>query len=116
MVGSQYIGKQHVVYNIAGMFLKLVFPDRFQRENILPSFEPFLVEGILPEQTDCVIELSICRSLACEDSGKILSDVSVMWDNRFCFYEQEDSYLTTIRADEKAGLWAMKSTKDFSSS
>lgn len=105
-----------ISYRIAGLHLALNFPAELNRRQILPSFESF-VDEYAGEQTNvCFIELSNGESPVNEDAGKLLSDVSAVWGERFRFYEFEDRYLTTIRSEKTDGLWKMISNKEFSRS
>lgn len=113
---KQEVNTQQAVYSIAGLLLELVFPDGLKREETLPSFEPFLLEFVARQKSICTIELAFCSSPMKEDDGKLLSDVSLVWGERFRFYEQEDCYITTIRSEKDERLWRMKSSKDFSRS
>jgi len=108
--------QQHVRYSIAGLFLEVIFPNELQRLEILPSFEPFLVEDLQAGACHCTVEIEFSTLPIEEEHGKLLSDVSVVWGERFSFYEQADCYITTIRSEHEEGLWKMRSSKDFSRS
>ena len=103
-------------YHIAGLLLSLVFPAGLKRQEILPSFEPFLVEYPDRQKSECSIELVFCTSIMQDDRGKLRSDVSAVWGEHFRFYEQEDGYITVIQREQGGNQWMMKSNKDFSHS
>lgn len=108
--------KPQEFYSIAGLVLELVLPQGLRREEILPSFEPFLMEYEASQKSTCIIELSQDSPAVLEEGGKLLSDISLVWGERFCFYEKKDCYITTVRSEEDNGLWEMKSSKDFNRS
>lgn len=105
--------KQQVAYSIASLILELRFPEGFKRRETLPSFEPFLVEYTADQKSTCTIELNFDLPPMEEDEGKLLSDISLVWGERFRFYEKKDCYITTVRGEEDNRLWKMKSRKDF---
>ncbi|WP_316779094.1 hypothetical protein [Pedobacter antarcticus] len=107
---------QKATYKVAGLYLELVFPAILKRAEILPSFEPFFIEYDVTEKSICSIELTFQAPLTQNDGGKLLSDLSVVWGEKFRFYEGEDYYTTTIWNEFDDGLWKMKSSKDFSHS
>lgn len=116
MQQTQYRGSlQKSAYRIAGLLMEVTFPEGLDRRKIMPSFEPFLVSDV-SERCICSIELAFVQDTRQEDEGKLLSDVSVVWGERFRFFEQDDCYITTIWNENNDGVWKMKSSKDFSSS
>lgn len=108
--------QQKEFYSIAGLLLDLVFPAGLKRQEILPSFEPFLVEYTDIQKSVCSVELVFCTSVMQDDRGKLKSDVSAVWGEHFRFYEQEDGYHMRIQTEQCGDLWMMKSNKDFSQS
>jgi len=106
----------NVSYRIAGLHLAVEFPAGLERKTILPSFEPFHVAHEGSEKSVCLIEMSYSGVSMEGNAGKLLSDVSAVWGERFRFYEQADGYATTIRSEGTEGQWTMVSSRDFSRS
>ena len=74
------------------------------------------MKGVQTENPACTIELADAELDFLVDESTLLSDVSVVWGERFRFYEEENFYITTIKVAHNERFWAMKSTKDFSHS
>lgn len=113
---QQDVMPQKATYKVAGLYLELVFPAMFNRAEILPSFEPFFAGYAITEKSICSIELTFQAPSRQDNDGKLLSDLSVVWGENFRFYEDQESYTTTIWNGFDDGLWKMKSSKDFNQS
>lgn len=107
---------QEIVYRIADLQLILVFPGNLESAKILPSFESFKLTDATSDEIISVVEFRLGAMPEKQNGGTLLSDISIEWNDRFRFYEQEQAYLTTIWNEDKNGIWKMKSTKDFSHS
>jgi len=105
---------QDVTYLIAGLAMKVSFPETFVPAEALPSFLPFMLEIGAASPHICQVELSYSPPALKLQDAQLLSDVSVVWGERFRFYELEDCYLTSIALEQDQGLCIMKSSKDFS--
>lgn len=101
-------------FRIAGLFLKIVLPKSCILKKLLPSFEPFLQEKGTEEEYACVIEVRSGNQATILETGKLLSDVSVVWGDRFRFYECGQEYLTTVEGDHSEMHWSMNSNQEFS--
>ena len=104
-------------YSIADLYLEVIFSDHgTKRQEILPSFEPFLVKNSQSQKKVCTVELAFCEPPKLEKGGELRSDVSVVWGDNFKFYEQEDCFVTTIANEDDDSVLKMNSNKDFSQS
>jgi len=104
---------QKASYAIAGLVLEVIFPEELDRERILPSFEPFLISGGQEVPVCCTVEVTHNPVAVNDSPQRLLSDISVVWGDRFRFLEDEDGYTTTIRGLDSRTHWAMRSCKDF---
>ena len=102
-----------ITYRIAGLLLKVILPQEVVRQEVLPSFEPFWTVDNGDGEYSCIIEVSDEQVDFDLDGGKLLSDISSVWGERFRFYEQENAYLTTIFGEQNAKRWIMKSNREF---
>ena len=96
--------------------LEVQLPESLQRVDILPSFEPFLLEQAPAEQPECSITILLEQAEAPKPTAKLLSDVSAIWGEYFRFYEQDNTYLTSIAAANGRSAYVMHSARDFSHS
>lgn len=108
--------KQKVIYNIAGLNLEMVFPHDFDWKDHLRNFEPFYLGVNTNMPSVCRVELIMDSPLEVGDDAQLLSDLSQVWGDRFCFYQEGENYRTIIRNEAKKGSWTMKSSMDFSDS
>lgn len=102
-------------YKIADLIVKINYPDTLNLENLLPSFRVFQIDNT-NEKPALSILLSTDKAPVPADMGILRSDESIAWGDRFCFYEREDSFLTTIVNDQGNELWYMRSERNFSQS
>lgn len=104
-------------FAIAGHILRLLVPPGIVVMRALPSFEPFLISAV-PEGTP--VEMVVCLTERIENQEvgqtKLLSDVSIVWGDRFCFEESADYYITSVLAEQNMQNWMMYSAKDFKTS
>lgn len=104
-----------VYFQIAGHIMELILPVQIQINRCLPSFIDFITEK--PSGTVKIkvkLELnSLERSVG---ETKLLSDVSIVWGDRFRFEESSENYITSVQSEEKSREWKMLSIKDFSQS
>lgn len=106
--------EKSIYYSIADLQLELTAPSEWDISQMLPSFDPF----ISPREEDKPISCRVYMSLVDLDfkhaDAKLLSDISIVWGDRFTFYETEEYYWTLIQyGKEKDKFWKMRSSKDF---
>ena len=104
-----------VYFQIADHIMELVLPAQIQIERCLPSFIDFITEkplGIVKIRVQ--LELNSLQKSVGET--KLLSDVSIVWGDRFRFEESSENYITSVQSEEKSREWKMLSIKDFSQS
>ncbi|MCL1655359.1 hypothetical protein M2T79_02040 [Elizabethkingia miricola] len=104
-----------VYFQIAEHIMELILPAQIQIDRCLPSFIDFITEE--PSGT-VKIKVQLELNSLQENVGetKLLSDVSIVWGDRFRFEESSESYITSVQSEEKSREWKMFSTKDFSQS
>lgn len=100
-------------FNVADHSIKIISPHELDLNQLLPSFAEFRGRHTSKRATMMV---EIVTSPAQESGGeyKLLSDLSVIMDERFRFEENADEYRTTIISKGVVGKWEMVSNKDFS--
>ncbi|WP_336837798.1 hypothetical protein [Sphingobacterium siyangense] len=101
-------------YRIAAHILKINCPIEISLNEYLPSFTPFTynttsVEENILIHADIVLEKAPPSPL----EAKLLSDISAVWEDRFCFEESTDYYITTVLGKNGNTEWKMFSSKDF---
>jgi hypothetical protein len=104
-----------VYFQIADHIMELVLPMQIQIDRCLPSFIDFITEkplGIVKIRVQLELN-SLQRSVG---ETKLLSDVSIVWGDRFRFEESSENYITSVQSEEKSREWKMLSIKDFSHS
>jgi len=104
-----------VYFQIADHIMELVLPMQIQIGRCLPSFIDFITEkplGIVKIRVQLELN-SLQRSVG---ETKLLSDVSIVWGDRFRFEESSENYITSVQSEEKSREWKMLSIKDFSHS
>jgi len=101
-------------YRIAGHLLKINFPDEIILQDYLPSFEPFICDPT-DDKENILIHTDIILQKAPPSpfESKLLSDISIVWENRFCFEESDEHYITTVLGEKGQMNWKMFSSKDF---
>lgn len=102
-----------IYYKVADHIIRVADRIGIDMDRALPNFVPFrLAEAEFgPNMTS--IEVSSEKCDLDRDDLKLLSDVSVIWEERFRLEESKDSYITSILANSKEQTWTMKSSKDF---
>ncbi|MBB6130781.1 hypothetical protein [Mucilaginibacter lappiensis] len=106
--------KQVIYYRIANLLFELVTPKGISSEELLPNFSLFVVQKKSAWDTVSRIELFFEESSIEINGAKLLSDVSLLWGDRFQFYELDQQYLTKVRAEKKGLCYYMLNAKDFS--
>src|SRR5690606_5932202 len=112
---KKYTHKRQAYFQVADHLLALAYEEQIDLEKGLESFIPFAA----PRPSDnekLVAVFDICLQDAPSDGAdaKLLSDVSMILDERFKFHETSDHYITSIDGvPGKAGPWKMLSDKDF---
>ena len=82
-------------------------------ERALPSFMPFRLEKAECGPNLTSIEVTREKCDLGQVELKLLSDVYVLWEERFRLEESKDSYFTSILANNPEENWTMKRSKDF---
>lgn len=108
------MAEQTHFYCIADLLLELNLPYEARLSEILSNFEPFRISERSSSKTSCVISI-IEEDLDFNfEEGKLLSDISIVWGDRFTFYETSNYYWTLIESELIPDThWKMRSTKDF---
>lgn len=107
--------EKNIYYSIADLHLELTFPSEWDMSQLLPNFEPFVTQRNEESPISCRVYMSLVDLAFEPQEGKLLSDISIVWGDRFTFYETEDYYWTLIQYGKEEGkFWKMRSSKDFS--
>lgn len=108
--------RKTVYFRIAGHTLKMIVPVSIDLQRSLPTFAGFYEEP--GEETLCRMTVEITESAAAMEVGelKMLSNISIVWQDNFQFEEAEKCYVTTVRSELNDHRWLMYSTKDFAHS
>ncbi|PUB28517.1 hypothetical protein C8J95_10792 [Elizabethkingia sp. YR214] len=104
-----------IYFQIADHIMELILPVQIQIDRCLPSFIDFITEDPL-ETVKISIRLELNSRQRDIGETKLLSDVSIVWGDRFRFEESSENYITSVQSEEKSREWKMFSTKDFSQS
>ncbi|MGV6946789.1 hypothetical protein [Sphingobacterium kyonggiense] len=100
-------------YIIAENLVQIVDKIGIQESLELPNFNAFALKDETFEKPLITIELT-GEVYTLDDSNlKLLSDVSIIWKERFRFEEGSDHYITSILGSDGNAGWKMKSSKDF---
>lgn len=102
-------------YKIADLILEINYPASLDLEKLLPSFRDFKYNTTKENRT-IQVNLSMEQAPQSEDLGQLLSDQSISWGDRFCFYEKENTFITTIANDRGNDFWYLYSERDFAQS
>ncbi|MGJ1430481.1 hypothetical protein ACR79M_02425 [Sphingobacterium spiritivorum] len=108
--------RKTVYFRIAGHRLKLIVPVSIDLQRALPTFAGFYEEP--GEETLYPMTVEITESAVAMEVGelKMLSNISIVWQDNFQFEEAEKCYVTTVKSELMDRRWLMYSTKDFSHS
>ncbi|MEN5194464.1 hypothetical protein [Sphingobacterium faecium] len=109
---TEIIKKQ---YKIADLTLQINYTTDLDLEKLLPTFRDFewYTQG---EEAAIQVNLSTDKAPEVADLGVLRSDLSISWGDRFCFYEQEKGYITTIVNEQGDGMWYLYSERNFAQS
>ncbi len=104
---------QITYYKIADHILRVVDRIGIDLDRALSSFVPFKIDE--PEFGPNLTSIEVTdEQCDLEQTDLVLlSDISVIWEERFRLEESNDSYFTSILANDEGGTWIMKSSKDF---
>lgn len=106
--------EKSIYYSIADLQLELTMPSDWDVSQILPNFEPFKESKVQDSPISCRVLISGVDLDFDKSKAKLLSDISIVWGDRFTFYETEEYYWTLIQySKEKDKFWKMRSSKDF---
>ncbi|MGO3109995.1 MAG: hypothetical protein ACTJHT_13290 [Sphingobacterium sp.] len=111
-------GKKKVYFRIADHLIAVSYDQHIEIEKALVSFGPFVEKSPSPT-ADLIAVFDITTAAPPKTDGelKLLSDVSIILDERFRFEESTDHYITSIEASTQDGVqWKMRSKKDFTDS
>jgi len=104
-----------VYFQIAGHIVELSLPENIEVNRLLPSFANFLIKS--PKLASIIkITLFLGKKTSINTKIKLLSDVSIVWGDKFRFEESEEEYITSIKGKTHREQWKMYSLKDFSKS
>ncbi|MFD2743222.1 MULTISPECIES: hypothetical protein [Sphingobacterium] len=107
---------QSFYYTIANLTLEVQSDTGLDIDSFLPSFEDFRTDAALAGKPISRVLITKERFDKPPTGAKLLSDISIVWGNRFKFFEMPDEYVTTIMSAHSPGTWFMTSKKDFSQS
>lgn len=105
-----------IYYKIAGHLLSVQFPANIHHHKCLSSFIPFETTPLHDETVTLQFELTLESPIAYPTQTKLLSDLSIVWGDRFRFEESEEYYITSVNSDRETLEWNMFSSKDFKTS
>ena len=110
---TKFLVKHKYTFLIADLILEVNCELDIPIEILLPNFMPFFCERS-NETPICRIDI-INENLGFENyESTLLSDISIVWGDRFTFWESENFYWTVVQGD---GLpedkWVMRSDKGF---
>ena len=101
-------------YKIANLCLCINYHNGLNISRLLPNFEPFKLIDDTKDEVICNINLNI-KNLNFDDTeANLLSDISIVWGNRFTFWEAEDKYWTLVDSSiQDVRAATMSSSKTF---
>lgn len=103
-----------IYYSIADLQLEITLPKENDLSLMLPNFESFRGELNVESPISCHINLSTIDLEFDKSKSKLLSDISIVWGDRFTFYEAEEFYWTLIQyGSDPDKTLKMRSSKDF---
>jgi len=107
-----------VDYQVAENIIRISYEDKMNIDECLPSFKDFKIDGVEKEVAHVNIELSSELFEGDLSNAKLLSDVSIVWGDRFKFEETDQSYITSVENANKIDsiVWRMRSDKEFKNS
>lgn len=105
-----------IYYRIAGHLLSVHFPEAIQYQKCLSSFISFETTLLQDEIPTLQFKLNLGKPKMYPEQTKLLSDLSIVWGDRFRFEESEEDYITSVSSDRETLEWNMFSSKDFKTS
>jgi len=107
-----------VDYLVADNLIRISFDESIDLLNSLPSFKDFRVETNLNNEAVVNIELTLKPANINLSEAKLLSDVSIVWGDRFKFEEIANFYVTSVENlnSRESDVWRMISDKEFKES
>lgn len=106
--------EKEIYYTIADLQLEVTLQKECDESVILPNFIPFKTEKSFELNTSCHIYISNVDLDFKPQSANLLSDISIVWGDRFTFYETDEYYWTLIQySTDNSNHWKMRSSKDF---
>jgi len=114
MKDNMVFGQKELFYSIAELNLHIKLPVDFDKELVLSSFDPFEVSPAEANHIISEIEVINESNGFDLDQGKLLSNESIFWGDRFRFFEYEDSYSAVLQTEDYQHVCTMVCNKDFS--
>ena len=106
-----------IIYRIAEINLQLELPNFLDEDTCLRSFFSFKALSLQENKADIQVSLVNQPAPSVIGERKLLSNISLVWDDRFSFEESEACYISTIRSSkDRSASWVMHSSKDFKQS
>jgi len=104
-----------VDYFVAENLIRISYDDSIDILNSLPSFKDFEVELNTEKEATVNIELTFDQADIDLSKAKLLSDVSIVWGDRFKFEETKSSYITSVENSNssESEVWLMISDMEF---
>lgn len=99
---------------VAGHGIEIAVPENCDTALCLPTFSAFMVDAV--EESKIVMKVDLFEGEAPynEEKGKVLTDMSLAWKNRFSFEELREGYRVFIGTEKKKDDWCMHTNRDFS--
>lgn len=114
MKDNRFMGQKDLYYTIAELNLQIILPSDFDKDLVLSSFEQFEINPSEANQIIAVIEV-VNHSLDLDlNEGKLLSNESIFWGDRFKFFEFDDAYHAILQTEDLNHYCKMICNKDFS--
>lgn len=106
--------EQIIYYKVANLMLRLVIPVGISTLNLLPNFTSFIVPEEIGFNIASRIEIFLDEREIDINGAKLLSDVSILWSDRFRFYDLGQQYLAQLQDEESGSVFRLLASKDFS--
>lgn len=104
-------------YRVADNIIRITYDDSIDIKSSLPSFQGFEIEAGSQQVANVNIELVNEPTNIDLTNSKLLSDVSIVWGDRFKFEETDSQYITSVvNNNNDSDVWRMVSDKEFKNS
>lgn len=108
-------GLSRTRYRIADLVVEFNHPTNMALWNLLTSFHDFTCK-LDSGKADIVINIRVEEAPETDNMGLLRTNESIAWGDRFCFYEKEDLFITSIVNEERDGTWYQYSNRQFEQS